>query len=131
MTDKKGDHHEISPNSGHHNIRVPTALIHQVIAAGFTDPAEQAAMHRADRIYTDLQPAVLYTLAHDSEPVGPRIKVSNVPESTLKALAAFHWVRRIAIHERRRWIIGSFIGAPLLVILGAVLGAVLKAIFSG
>ena len=126
-----GDHYEFSP-LGMKHTRVDSA--YQSTATSFTASAIQSSVLGLEGIYTKLPSPVLYTLAHDSEPVGPRIDVSDVPEPTMKALAGYEWERRKAVHEQverekaekrvhHRWLIGSFIGAPLLVILGVVLKA--------
>ena len=128
-----GDHYEFGP-LGMKHTRVDSA--YQSTANSFAASAIQSSVLRLEGIYTDLPSPVLYTLAHDTEPVGPRIDVSDVPEPTMKALAGYEWERRKAVHEQEerekaekrvhhRWLIGSFIGAPLLVILGAVLKALL------
>ena len=111
-----------------------TVSAYSSTATSFTASAQQSAVLGLEGIYTDLPSPVLYALAHDNEPVAPRINVSNVPEPTLKALAGYEWERRKATHEQeksenterrvhRRWLIGSFVGAPLLIVLGVILKA--------
>jgi hypothetical protein len=53
-----------------------------------------------------LDEAVLYACAKDDQPVGPRINVDDIPETTLKALSNYELERRSRNRERIWWLIG-------------------------
>lgn len=55
---------------------------------------EQTAVLSLEEKFVKLAPPVLYAPARDTEAVGPRIGVSNLPEPTLKSIAAYEWERR-------------------------------------
>lgn len=79
----------------------PTAVqsVYASTAAAFPGTADQNAVIELEETFTNLASPVLYAMAHDSEPIGPRIGGSNVPEPTLKALAGYEWERRKAVDE--------------------------------
>ena len=62
-------------------------------------------------------------IGHGAEQAGPHLGNPNLPEETLKPLVAYDLVRRRAKRDRWRWIIGTCIVGPLLVVLGVVLKA--------
>ena len=109
---------------------MPTSVqsVYASTAAAFPTVDEQTAVLSLEGKLVNLAPPVLYALAHDTEAVGPRIGVSNVPEPTLKALAAYEWERRETEKAKqeaksaRAWSLGEKI---LLVIVAAAVGALL------
>ena len=60
-------------------------------------------------------------IGHGEEPAGPHLDNPDLPEGTLKPLVANELGRRIRARDTRRWIIGTCIVGPFLVILGWVL----------
>ena len=81
----------------------PTVRVYEASAAVATTTTERDAILELGPIFTSLEEPVLHTLAHDGEPIGPRISNPGVPEPTLKALANFELERRRGEREQWRW----------------------------
>ncbi len=84
-------------------VHPPTVTAYEASAAVATTTTERDAILELGPTFTSLEEPVLHTLAHDGEPIGPRISNPGVPEPTLKALANFELERRRGERERRRW----------------------------
>jgi len=87
-------------------------------ASAFSAPQQQAAVVALKPILESLDDMVLVAIGHGEEPAGPHLGNPNLPEGTLKPLAANELTRRNAARDNRRWIIGTCIIGPLLLILG-------------
>ncbi len=118
-----GDHY-VTDQFGTLHTRVrtypPTVTVsaYASTAAAFSAPEQQAAVLALEPKLEALPDMVLVAIGHGEEPAGPHLGNPNLPEGTLKPLAANELTRRKGARETRRWIIGTCIGGPLLVILG-------------
>lgn len=77
------------------------------VVSSVAPPSMQTAIMSAQPAFQKLAEPVLYACAHDDQPVGPRIGIKDVPETTLKALSVYHWDRRGRRRERFWWIVGG------------------------
>ena len=98
-----------------------TATAFASTAAVAPTSAEANAIVALGPTFRKLDDAVVYVLAHDKEPVGPRVGELEMPETTAKALANYEWLRRVQGREGRRWGVGQ-VAVPLLT---AVFGGLL------
>jgi hypothetical protein len=69
-------------------------------------PSQKDAILSAQPKFQILDEALLYACAKDDQPVGPRINVDDIPETTLKALSNYELERRSRNRERIWWLIG-------------------------
>lgn len=74
-----------------------------------SSPSQAAATHEAAQKFEAISDRDLYVMAKDDQPVGQRIGVAGVHESTLKALAAYESNRRERRKDALKW------GAALVV----------------
>jgi hypothetical protein len=86
--------------------------------ASVAPPDIRSSIVSAELIFNDLQESVLYTCAHDDQPIGPRTGVKDVPETTLKALANYALEKRHRERERFWWIFGIVFTAVVGVAAG-------------
>jgi len=84
---------------------------------------------RLKSILMNLEDPILYTLAHDDQPISTRVDIQNVPENTLKTYAKYmsdcREKERLREKERKsdRWKgmqIGLGVGSLLLGALGLI-----------
>ena len=61
---------------------------------------------------------------HDEEDAGPRIGVTGLPETTIKAVAAYEWQSRERRRRRRIDILASLVVGAVLALVGAYFAAV-------
>ncbi len=73
-------------------------VVYEAAVAAARTPAEAEALRLLRPRFESLDEATLHTWINDGRPIGLRLGVSQVPESTLKALAQFH----LASFARRR-----------------------------
>ena len=74
-------------------------------AALATTPEEAASIRALRPKFQKLDDYDLHVLANDGEPVGVRVGISNVPESTLAALAGAELLARANRRGFWRWVI--------------------------
>jgi len=117
-----GDHYEFSPYGLKHTTVAssPTVTVsaYASTAAAFSAPEQQAAVLALEPKLEALPDMVLVAIGHGEEPAGPHLGNPNLPEGTLKPLAANELTRRKGARENRRWIIGTCVVTPLLLLLG-------------
>ena len=65
--------------------------------------------------FAKLDEGDLYAMAHDDQPVGPRISVDSVPGPTLKALANYALEVRARKRDNWKWLIGIGVTAAIAV----------------
>lgn len=117
MSDKNGDI-KIEVPAGQMRLsssppEVKIRPIYETLAMVASNETEAKAIERAGGIFSDAKERDLFIYAHDEEPVGPRIGVEGVAESTLKTLARYEWDRR----ERRNrdWKWGAALGVTIII----------------
>ncbi len=123
-----GDHYEFSEfGVKHTTIRTyaPTVTVsaYESTASAFSAPKQQAEVLALEPKIRELPEMLAVAIGHGAEQAGPHLGNPNLPEETLKPLVAYDLVRRRATRDRWRWIIGTCIVGPLLVVLGVVLKA--------
>ena len=92
--------------------------VYQSTASAFSATEQQAAVLALKPKLESLPDMVLVAIGYGEEPAGPHLGNPNLPEGTLKPLAANELTRRKGVRENRHWIIGTCIGGPSLIILG-------------
>ena len=81
------------------NIYVERPSIYVGTASTATSATQANSIRALEGIMEKLPDGEIFTLAFDGEPVGPRIGVENVPDTTLKALAGHEHKKRETARE--------------------------------
>jgi hypothetical protein len=79
---------------------------------------QQTSILSLEKTFEDLRDSQLHVFAHDDQPIGPRIGMTEVPEPTLKALANYERERRSRISERTWFIVGGAIATLIAGLIG-------------
>ena len=121
-----GDHYEFSEFGVKHTTvhlqggASVTAVgsVYASTASAFSATEQQAAVLALKPKLELLDDMVLVAIGHGEEPAGPHLDNPNLPEGTLKPLAANELTRRKGARDNRRWVIGTCFVGPLLLFLG-------------
>ncbi len=82
---------------------VTRGMAYEATATQAATPEEAVDTRALGAKFDGLDDRDLYVMAKDDEPVGPRIGVTNVPESTLKMSASYELVVRERKLKSRQW----------------------------
>lgn len=77
-------------------------VVHESAVAAARTSAEAEAIRNLEPLFSRQPDSVLYTWVHGTEPIGPKIGVKEIPEETLKNLAAWELAYRERRHEDER-----------------------------
>jgi len=118
---------------------VANQFVYDVAAAAAQTPAEAEAIKKLEPLFSKMDESVLHTWVKDGQPIGPRIRVTTLPEETLKALAEWHLslfdrkreeekrVQEEKKHNIETWYQGIGLGATVATAVVGILTAILKA----
>jgi hypothetical protein len=78
-------------------------VVYNVASAAAHTPVEAEAIKKLEPLFSRLEESVLHAWVNSGEPIGPRIRVTALPEETLKALAKWHLSLFESKREEERW----------------------------
>lgn len=109
-----------------------TAVVYEIVRkASPTQPKVVSAIHSVQPLLESFDEPTLYTLFKSSEPIGPQLRVSELPEGMLRSLTGYHLeqiavVRKRARERRGNFWIGVGSGAGALTALTGLAALVLR-----
>lgn len=83
---------------------------------------QQTSIKNLEPLFKSFTDAEVSVYAMDDQPIGPRIRVPDVPEPTLKAIASFE-VQRRGRHSDRRW---HIVAAGIAAVVAGVVTWILR-----
>jgi hypothetical protein len=109
-------------------MKLQSARLSQTLAAvsSVAPTYQQTSIKNLEPVFKKFTDLEVQVYAKDDQPIGPRIGVADVPESTLKAIAGVEVERRVRISDRAWYIVGG-----LLLAVATGIGAWITAKMTG
>ena len=93
--DKKKDIKiEVPPGQMTLTTSPPEVTIYEATASATSEVTVQLAIKGLQPIFEKMDDLELYVMAHDDEPIGPRVNVKDVPDKAAKFIALYELQKR-------------------------------------
>ncbi len=101
--DKKKDIKiEVPPGQMTLTTSPPEVTIYEATASATSEVTVQLAIKGLQPIFEKMDDLELYVMAHDDEPIGPRVNVKDVPDKAAKFIALYELQKREDEKKRRK-----------------------------